>query len=143
MLAPSSWLAQPRVRMMALVGISMVGIVYSMALRALMPDDFGMLLAGSVQHDVVPLLFAAAWLFGPHGNPDRSWFLWILALPLVFLAAMVLRGLATGWYPYWFIDPGTVDMTGAALVVAAMVAAFLLLSLGALWVERRLAVSRE
>jgi len=138
-LAPTSWLAKSRFRIMMLVAISIVGMVYSLALRAVMPDDLGMLLAGSIQHDVVPLLFILAWIVGPHGRTDGRLLGWIIAWPLTFLAAMLLRGILTDWYPYWFIDPAIVGPVDAVLGGASVLIAFVVLGILALWAERALA----
>lgn len=53
---------------------------------------------------------------------------WVLLFPLAWLAFTIIRGLATGWWAYWFLDP-TLDagVTGVVTFILAIVV-FMLVS---------------
>src|SRR5688572_28907456 len=61
-------LAGARARLIAATAIILVGIVYSVALRSTWNPQGLQKLADIALHDATPILFAATWLPGPHGE---------------------------------------------------------------------------
>lgn len=95
---------------------------------------FAMLLSGTdvdtaipwvdtVLHKIVPIVVVADWIIDPPAvriTIVRS-LAWLM-YPLVWLAYTVLRGLATGWYPYPFLNPDNGGVTRVIGTVTAIVA---------------------
>lgn len=98
-------LAGARARLMAATSILMVGFVYSVALRSLWNPSGAQRLADVALHDATPLLWLVLWLLAPH--PRLAWreILWALVPPLLYVAYALGRGVADGWYAYWFLNP--------------------------------------
>ena len=63
----------------------------------------------------------------------------VLTFPLVWLAATIVKGIVTGWWPYWFLDP--TDKGGVAGMIeyaAAISAFFILVGWGLCAAQRRI-----
>ena len=93
-------------------------------------------------HLVTPVAAVLDWLlFGPRGTlRPRHAVVW-LAYPLGYLAFALIRGaLVTGGtrYPYPFLDVGAFGYARVAVNCVFLAAAFLLLGLGLVAVDRRL-----
>jgi hypothetical protein len=88
-----------------------VSIAYNALLRGSANDirdgDYAWpVLPNEVIHVWAPLAIFLGWLLiqGPIKLKLRD-ALWVTVYPLTWIAFSVVRGLATGWWPYWFIDP--------------------------------------
>jgi hypothetical protein len=119
-------------RLDALVGISVTGVVYTTVLRTQHQLHGWAVVTDGVFHYLVPLATVAGWLaFGPRRRCDARTARWALAWPLAWLAYTLLHGYVTGWYPYPFIDVTRHGYGGVALnslavtaVLAVMIAVF-------------------
>ena len=125
--------ASARVRLMAATSIALVGITYSVALRALWHPTGLQKVADIALHDATPLLFMAMWALSPH--PGLKWreIGWALLPPALYAAYALARGAIDGWYAYWFLNPAeqstgellasvAVMLAGVAVVAAVLVA---------------------
>ncbi len=127
------------VRLAALMGITVTGLVHFVLLRPLLHLEGANWLADKMLHLAVPVLAVLAWaVVGP--RPRASWRTALEALlwPLAWLAYTLGVGAATGWYPYPFLDPGE---GGAGAVAVACVGITVLVALvlaGAVALDRRL-----
>ena len=83
-------LGGPRARLLAAASIVMVGLVYSLALRATWNPQGLQKIADFALHDATPLLFIIAWILAPNGALGRRDFAWALVPPVA------LRGLCHG-----------------------------------------------
>lgn len=94
------------VRLNALVGISVTGVVYSAVLAAShQPKGWQQWSTNTVVHYVVPIMMVLAWLlFGPRPRIDGPVVAWSLAFPIGWLGYTLVRGEITPWYPYPFVD---------------------------------------
>jgi hypothetical protein len=110
------------VRLAAVTTLVLVGIVYNALLRGTAPAaaDVGYdwpVAPNELLHVWAPILILVEWLLLPAliRLKLRSIF-WVLLFPLAWLAFSVIRGVITGWWPYWFIDPtgegGVASMLG-------------------------------
>jgi hypothetical protein len=92
-------------RLIALVSITVTGVVYHVALARLLTLAGLHQLANQLAHTVVPVLAVAGWLAaGPRGQTSAR-IAWLSPLyPLAWLAFTLIRGAVIGWYPYPFID---------------------------------------
>jgi hypothetical protein len=132
-------LAGARARLMAVTSIALVGIVYSLALRALWSPAGPQKLADMALHDAAPVLFVAAWLLARHSRLAWREACWA-ALPAVAYAIYALiRGQIDGWYAYWFFDPGQQSAAQMLAAVALLTAGTGLLALVFVALDRALA----
>ena len=120
-------------RLTSLVGIAVTGVVHWFLLRPILDLSGADYLVDKLLHVVVPLLAVIGWVaFGPRGRVRRSDVLASLVFPIAWLAYTLVRGAATGFYPYPFLD---VDERGyAAVALACLGVAVLFVALaGAAW----------
>jgi len=121
-------------RLIAAVSMIIVGVVYHALLgdSALDPRDIGYdwpRIPNLVIHTYAPILIALDYLFSVKG-PKLLWrkALWVVVYPLVWLSFSLIRGLNDGWWPYWFINPGSEGgVIGMLTYIFAIAAAFIAL----------------
>jgi hypothetical protein len=135
------FLAKPTSQAAVAVYIAIVGIVYSLFLRAVWDPDGLQAVADHALHDVVPLAYVIYWiLFAPKlGIGWSAPFLW-LAYPLVYVAYSLTRGAIVGWYPYWFVDVTQLGyptaLTNTAFVLFAfLIVGFIVVAIARLFVK--------
>ncbi len=93
------------VRVAAVSGITVTGLVHWFLLRPLLHLDGADLVADKLLHLVVPILAVLGWLlFGPRPRIDWPVCLRAAVWPVGWLAVMLVSGAVTGWYPYPFLD---------------------------------------
>ena len=135
-------LGAPIFESMVAVSIVLVGIVYSVALRALWSPHGAQKLADSGLHDIAPVLFAVFWLLRPHGGLRWHDFPWLLVWPLGYCLYALARGAADGWYPYPFLDAANLSLPRLVANIAVLIAAFTMVAFGLIALDRRLASSK-
>lgn len=128
-----------RARLMAATSILMVGLVYSVALRALWSPTGLQKVADVLLHDATPLVWVALWLFAPH--PRLAWreIGWALVLPIFYVVYAMARGTIDGWYAYWFLNPAAQSPVDLLVSILVLLCAFVLMAAALVWVDRRLA----
>lgn len=128
-----------RARLMAATSILMVGLVYSVALRALWSPTGLQKVADVLLHDATPLVWVALWLFAPH--PRLAWreIGWALLLPIFYVVYAMARGMIDGWYAYWFLNPAAQSPVDLLVSILVLLCAFVLMAAALVWVDRRLA----
>lgn len=122
--SPEEWLVHPFVRSAVAVYIAMVGIVYFTLLRQLWAPQGAQWVADTTLHYVVPVGYLVFW-FACVRKAGLRWYdplLWLI-YPLFYLAAILVRGKASGFYPYPFIDVGTLGYRGVAVNTAGLLIA--------------------
>jgi hypothetical protein len=105
-----------------------VGVIYNALLTGSVDvRDMGYewpVLPNLLLHTYMPIFVFLEWLIVRTAVPlkIKSVF-WVLVYPLTWLAFSLVRGLATDWYPYWFLDPneegGIPQMIQWILTIAA------------------------
>lgn len=127
------------VRLNAVVGITVTGLVHWFLLRPLLDLDGADWFADKLLHVVVPLLAVVGWaVFGPRGLADRR-LLWpSLVYPVGWLAYTLVSGGVAGWYPYPFLDVGLQGYPKALLACAGVAVLLLALTQVAVVLDRRL-----
>ena len=123
-LGGSHGLAGARARLMSATAMIIVGIVYSVALRALWHPTGLQKVADIALHDVAPLLWAALWVWDRNWRTRWSAVWWALVPPAAYFAYALARGAADGWYAYWFLDPRSQSEGQMLASVAILLAAF-------------------
>ena len=128
---PISGRAWDLTRLVAATNMVVVALVYQVLLSA---DDTGSLRPwiNFVLHYFMPVAVAVEWLLAPPRTPlsFRAGSL-VLPFPLAYLAYSLIRGAATGWYPYPFIDPtGPGGYGGVSAYAAGIALLFLVVGWG-------------
>lgn len=123
-------------RAAAVISMSVVGIVFALLLRDV---DLGALRPwiNIVLHYVMPVVLLIDWMLRPprHRLGVRQ-LAAIAVLPIAYLVYTVLRGAATGWYPYPFLDPAqtngyfTVAVYSIGIAALFLLVGWLLIALG-------------
>jgi hypothetical protein len=121
-------------RLVAVVSMIIVGAVYHLLLgdSAIDPRDIGYdwpRIPNSIIHTYAPVLVALDYLFSVKGaKPRLLKALWVVIYPLAWLGLSLIRGLSDGWWPYWFINPGSEGgVIGMLSYIFAIAAAFIVL----------------
>ena len=128
----------PSLAAMLTLSMLMVGGVYHAVLARLW-DPYGFWLwADHGLHTVMPLAVAAWWLVYAPKVPlgpvaPFAWLIW----PGLYGVYGLLRGVATGWYPYPFLDVGRLGVDVVAMNVVVLGGIFLAGGY-ALWAVARL-----
>ena len=121
----------------AALSIAVVGIVYSLLLRALWNPQGLQFTADLLLHDVTPSLYVLCWLFFMRKGELRwGHALWWLAYPLAYLIYALTRGATEGLYPYPFIDIAALGGWIVARNSLLMLALFLGLGFVVLAIDR-------
>jgi hypothetical protein len=135
----SNALARPRLLAGAALAMALVGIIFALLLSGLRVLEGAALLADFLLHRSNPVLVTVFWLaFAPKGRLVlRDTLAWT-AYPLAYFAYALVRGGATGFYPYPFLD--IAQRGWAAVAVTALVIAILFVASGAalVWLDGRL-----
>lgn len=131
------WLVHPFVRSAVAVYIAIVGMVYFVFLRQLWAPQGAQWVADTVLHYGIPAGYLLFW-FTCVRKAGLRWYdplLWLI-YPLFYLAFVLIRGKLSGFYPYPFIDAGSLGYTKVAfnsLGLLIVCAAFGSLFAGAGW----------
>jgi hypothetical protein len=89
----------------AVLYLLITGIVYALLLAHLKASVVPWV--NFTLHRLAPVVLVLDWLVDPPGRAItwRRALLWVVYAP-VYVGYSLLRGLATGWYPYPFLNPG-------------------------------------
>lgn len=94
-------------RLNAMAGIVVTGIVHWFFLRPILHLSGGPYVADKLVHVAVPLLAVIGWVaFGPRQRIGWGILLPSLIYPIVWVVYTLVRGAASDWYPYPFVDVG-------------------------------------
>lgn len=120
-------------RGIAVVAIAVVGLVFGALLRDV---DLGALLPwiNAVLHIVMPSVVVVDWLLDPpRARLGTKPLAIALAYPTLYLVYVLVRGAATGWYPYPFLNPARVGGYGGVAAYAIGIAVAFALTAWALF----------
>lgn len=142
------FLRDPVIQTAVAVAIVIVLCVYHLLLRQLWQPQGWPWVADQLLHTVMPVWFVAHWWW----SVPKVGLGWrhppaCLAYPAAYAAYALLRGAIEGWYPYPFIDVGTlgyarVGVNACGLLVAFALVAGVMVALGR-WQARRLRVTND
>ncbi len=126
-------------RLDALLCITVTGIVYNTMLRGIVELTGAGVVSNSMLHVLAPLFAVVVWLWvGPRPRVTTQAVWWSVVYPIVWLVYTFVRGAATGWYPYPFLDVNVLGYAGALTNAAIIAVVFLVLAWGVRWADVRL-----
>jgi hypothetical protein len=116
------------IRLAAVVGIAVTGVVHFLLLRPLLDLDGADQVADKLLHLAVPLLAVAGWaVFGPRPRVERRDIGLAICWPLAWTVETLLVGGLTGWYPYPFLDHREEHGVAGVVLAVAGILVFVLL----------------
>ena len=118
------------------VSIVMVGSIYHLLLASLLNPQGLAWWANEGLHTAVPVAVCVWWLaFADKAVGWRDLPLWLI-WPAVYCAALLVRGYATGFWPYPFLDGDALGALPLMLNIVGLLAAFAALGAGLVGVAR-------
>lgn len=118
------------------VALIVVGVVYHALLADAANDvrdgDYAWpVLPNEIIHTYAPILAVIEYLISVRAFRIRlRAFFWVAVFPITWLVLSVVRGSATNWWPYWFINPnGEAGLGGMLTYIAAITLFFLVLGI--------------
>ena len=131
-----------------LVYIIAVGLIYHLFLAHIWDPKGYQYVADQILHTAVPLFYLAYWIFFTEKTELklRSAFNWLL-YPLVYAIYAMVRGAATGKYPYYFLNAdslgyGVIFRNIALIAVSYFMMGALLIAINNMLVRRQLTKAR-
>jgi hypothetical protein len=128
------------VRLAALFGITVTGIVYGTVLAKIHePHGWQETSTNTVFHYIVPIMMVVGWMmFGPRRRIEGRTIALAMLWPVAWFAYILIYGRITKWYPYPFVDV-TTHGYGRVVINAILVVAVLLVVTSLYWFgDRRL-----
>jgi hypothetical protein len=112
------------------VSITIVGVVYNAILRSLYHPKGVEMVANELLHLAVPVGYILFWTLGVRkgGLNWNSLLLWMV-YPVSYLIMVLLRGAASGYYPYPFLDVVKLGYPKVLLNSLGLAIAFILFAL--------------
>jgi hypothetical protein len=131
------WLTGPVAQSAIAAAIVLVCMAYELMLRRVWKPAGLALVADTMLHDIVPLLYVTYWTIYIAGARLRwsDTLRWLL-YPGAYLVYALGRGLLTGQYPYHFLDLTTIGYFRAAGNIAMLLALMLLIGATLIAVDR-------
>ena len=127
---PWAFFLRPGILTAIAVYISIVSIVYNLVLRRLWNPQGLQLLVDELLHSVIPVMFFLFWLLYVPKNRLSFKNLWgWLLYPFIYLAAILVRGAVSGFYPYPFLDVNAKGYVKIFINIFALLGGFLLFSI--------------
>ena len=136
---PSSVLANAKVRLATVTSIFIVGLVYSVALRAVWQPTGWQAVVDHGLHDVTPVLFVLFWLFSDHGQLQWRSAVSAVVPAMIYFAYALIRGAADGWYAYWFLNPTSLPPAHMITNIAILLVVFSVVALTFVCLDKWLA----
>jgi len=106
------------------------GVVYVLLLRRLWSPQGLSFAADVALHYALPVLFLIDWLFLPKAAPRWRAVVETLALPLAYAVWTFVHGMATGFYPYPFLNAERIGYVWVVVNMLALGVMFALLCAG-------------
>lgn len=121
------------------VYILIVGIIYNTVLRWLWQPQGLQRVVDELLHSVIPVMSLLYWiLFTARRRMEwKQCWPWLI-YPLVYFVYVLVRGAASGFYPYPFIEVNRIGITQALVNALGIAGIFLLLSLLFIGITRSL-----
>lgn len=134
---PATLLTSPGIVTGMAASIILVGVAYNLLLRNVWNPHGLQLLADIVLHDVTPPLFVGWWWLAASARPPRyaEIFAWAW-YPIAYFVYAMLRGAASGFYPYPFFNVGALGLAQVVVNALAILAGFVAIAAALIAVAR-------
>ena len=118
--------------------ITVVGLIYQIALRHLWQPEGQQWVVDELLHSVIPIAVIIYWYFNESSLPIRfqqigTWLLY----PLAYLLFILVRGYLSGFYPYPFINVPALGLLSVLFNAACLIVLYILLSVLYIWLLSR------
>ncbi len=141
---PRATTALRAARLDSVLLITITGLVYAVVLAPISVQRGWENLSNTLLHQVTPILTVLLWLLvGPRGWVSWRTVLVALAIPLGWVATMLLHGALVGAYPYPFVDVAVLGYAAALANIGGILVLGLTMAAGFLGLERILATRRS
>jgi hypothetical protein len=118
--------------------ITIVGLIYQIALRHLWQPEGQQWLVDELLHTVIPFAVIIFWYFNESSFPIRFQQIGVwLIYPLVYFIFILIRGGFSNFYPYPFVDVPALGLTRVLINGACMIILYTLLSVLYIWLHSR------
>lgn len=117
--------------------ITIVGFIYNLLLRGLWTEGGLQAVLNDVLHTLIPIMVLVYWWSFTNARNLRygQVFTWLI-YPAVYFIFIGLRGAASGWYPYPFLNVSAIGYPEALTNCLYVAIAFLLFSLILVWIGK-------
>ena len=115
------------------VYMSVTGIVFTLLLSGV-DVDTQLKWVNTVVHELMPLVILADWLIAPPVMrlTFRRGALWLL-FPLAWIIYTLIRGAASNWYPYPFLNPSNGGYVSVMLYCVGILVLMLVVCTAVVW----------
>ncbi len=123
-------LMRPGVATAVALYIGVTGLIYFFILRHLWKPEGLQFWVDAALHYATPVLYLIFWLFAViKGKLTAEVVARMLVFPLLYAAYSLIRGAFANWYPYPFLDAGTLGYGQVAVNIVGVFLAFAVLGL--------------
>ena len=131
------WISKQGTLTAITVYITIVGLVYQIALRHIWEPKGMQLIVDELLHSVIPILVIIFWYFYQKTPNNYSKIkIWTL-YPLIYLFYVLIRGSFSDFYPYPFIDVTHIGWSITFTNAAVLLLVFILFSSLFIFIENR------
>jgi hypothetical protein len=118
--------------------ITIVGLIYQIALRHLWQPEGQQWVVDELLHTVIPIVVIFFWYFNESSFPIRFQQIGVwLIYPLVYFIFILIRGGFSNFYPYPFVDAAELGLTRALINGGCLLILYTLLSVLYIWLHSR------
>lgn len=139
---PHGPFARPQVVMAVMVAIVLVGILFFALLFDPEKLTDAQLAVTIGLHGLSPPLFVLVWLALPHGRLAWKDARWAGLAPALYGVYSLTRGLADGFFPYWFLNPLQQSLVSFGRNVVVLLVVFVLVGALVVALDKAIAAVR-
>lgn len=125
---PNSFFNRSGILTAITVYITIVGLVYQVALRPIWNPTGLQKVVDELLHSVIPLAVVAYWVrYENHSAFDWRRLGYFIIYPLCYLIFILVQGAISGFYPYPFLDVNQIQWPEALINIGVLFTVFLVL----------------
>ena len=118
--------------------ITMVGLIYQIALRHLWQPEGQQWVVDELLHTVIPIAVIIYWYFNESTFPIRFQQIAVwLVYPVIYLIVILVRGSLSNFYPYPFINVAELGLPRVLLNAGCLIVLYILISVLYIWLHSR------
>ncbi len=118
--------------------ITIVGLIYQIALRHLWQPEGEQWVVDELLHTVIPIAVIFFWYFNESSFPIRFQQIGVwLIYPLVYFVVILIRGGFSNFYPYPFVSVSELGLTRVLINGGCLVILYIILSVLYIWLHAR------